>query len=87
MRERIIYECEHCNKKWYMSKYRMKDHEYRCWYNPKNKACNTCEYVYYVHDTRICSLGLLETIGIGRLPPAIGCSSWKIKEELEEELI
>ena len=30
MNERIIYECEHCGKKRYMSKYQMRDHEKIC---------------------------------------------------------
>lgn len=42
MRERIIYECEHCYKKRLLSKYQMKEHEEKCFYNPTTKSCITC---------------------------------------------
>lgn len=47
MRERIIYECEHCHKKRLLSKYQMKEHEEKCFYNPNVKACITCRNFYY----------------------------------------
>ena len=42
MIERTIFECEHCNKKRLISKYGMKKHEEKCFYNPIRKACITC---------------------------------------------
>lgn len=47
MRERIIYECEHCNKKKLINKTQMKRHEDICWFNPKNKTCLTCKHYEY----------------------------------------
>jgi len=44
VRERIIYECEHCNRYRRMNKTKVKEHESLCWYNTKNKTCVTCEY-------------------------------------------
>ena len=79
MNERIIYECEHCEKRRYMSKYQMRDHEKICWYNPKNKACNTCEHNTY-NGTRYCELGIANS----NLKPEVNCESWQLKTELEE---
>ncbi|MDU2680151.1 hypothetical protein [Clostridium sp.] len=47
MRERIIYECEHCNKKRLINKTQMRKHEDICWFNSKNKTCLTCEHFEY----------------------------------------
>ena len=44
MRERIIYECEHCNRKKLINKTQMRKHEDICWFNSKNKTCLTCEH-------------------------------------------
>ena len=47
MRERIIYECEHCNRRKLINKTQMRKHEDICWFNSKNKACLTCEHFEY----------------------------------------
>lgn len=84
MKERIIYECEHCEKKRYMSKYQMRDHEKICWYNPKNKACNTCEHNTY-DGTRYCELGIKNEDGTMTSKPEVNCGAWQLKSELEDE--
>jgi hypothetical protein len=38
----IRYQCEHCRKKVYASKYRIIKHESECFYNPAVKSCITC---------------------------------------------
>lgn len=81
MKERIIFECEHCRKKRYMSKYQMHVHESICWYNPKNKACNTCEHADYAYNVRYCAVGFINVTTI----PKVNCESWKLKSELEED--
>lgn len=81
MNERIIYECEHCGKRRYLSKYQMHVHETICWYNPKNKACNTCEHNYYGPARRACEL---EIVNSNHPKPQVDCESWKLKSELEE---
>ena len=77
MRERTIYECEHCSKKRYLSKYKTRDHEKICWYNPKNKACNTCKHNYFGGVQRTCELGIKTEI-----KPMVNCKKW---EEIYEE--
>lgn len=44
MKERTIFQCEHCNKKRLINKTAMAKHEEKCWWNTKNKTCVTCEY-------------------------------------------
>lgn len=84
MKERIIYECEHCKKIRYMNKYQMRGHEKICWYNPENKACNTCEHNYYDNRGRICELGIKNEDGTNKSKPQVDCESWQLKSELEE---
>lgn len=79
MKERIVYECEHCSKKRYLSKYKTRDHESICWYNPKVKACNSCNHNYY-NVVRICELGIKTD-----LIPIIHCNKWEPKKEWEEQ--
>lgn len=40
----IMYECSYCNKFRTKKKIYVEDHESRCFFNPKNKACLTCEF-------------------------------------------
>lgn len=56
MIERIIYQCEHCNRKRYFNKTQMKTHEEKCWHNIKNKTCVTCGYKEYDEDCNLCTL-------------------------------
>lgn len=37
------YHCDHCRKSM-ISKSSMEKHEAKCPYNPKTKACSTCEH-------------------------------------------
>ena len=84
MNERIIYECEYCGKKRYMSKYQMRDHEKICWYNPKSKACNTCEHNTY-DGTRYCELGIKNEDGTMTSKPEVNCGAWQLKKEWRNE--
>lgn len=81
MKERIIYECEHCNKKRLINKTQMKNHEDMCWYNLKNKTCLTCEYFEYrsvQYEPKYCNLK--ERIIFGNIE--VKCSLWREKEEI-----
>lgn len=51
MKEIIAYECEFCGKKRYKHKGSAKRHEDKCFANPKNKACRTCEHAIKDSDT------------------------------------
>lgn len=77
MIKREIYECEHCHKKRYMSRYRMADHERMCWYNPKVKACNTCEHISYEGSTRTCTIGVKLYQDVFPSKPATDCILWQ----------
>lgn len=78
MRERTIYECEHCNKIRYMNKYQMRDHEKICWYNPENRACKTCDHIDNQHIVHSCYIG----IELENFPkPNINCQSWEQRED------
>lgn len=76
MRERIIYECEHCNKKRLLNKIKMKQHENICWYNDKNKTCITCGYNLFDGENNCCALNQNKN-----KKPIINCSDWLDKEE------
>lgn len=79
MRERIIYECEHCYKKRLLSKYQMKEHEEKCFYNPTTKSCITCESFNNWGTHRACDLkqDLSQSL-------RTNCSYWSELEEEEE---
>lgn len=44
MNEVKAYECEYCYKKLLHSKAGMASHEKKCFWNPKMRACMTCEH-------------------------------------------
>lgn len=43
MREITAYICEHCEKKIYRHKSSAHGHESRCYWNPANRACASCD--------------------------------------------
>ena len=95
MIERLIYECEYCNKKRLINKTQMKKHEDICWYNPKNKTCLTCNNYYYEAPYREphpelegCPSEFIEALKYCEVlhedledRPRINCKHWKAKEE------
>jgi len=44
MKQITKYQCDYCNRS-YVSKYKAKEHESKCFYNPSNKSCVTCKHV------------------------------------------
>jgi hypothetical protein len=96
MIERIIFQCEHCNKKRLFNKTQMKKHENICWYNHKNKTCLTCaNYEYeapyreahnelegcpYEEIPAFRYCGFLER-ELDTAEPVIKCKHWKEREE------
>ncbi len=44
MKKVNAYKCAYC-KKIYESKSSCRSHEYRCYYNPKNKGCASCAFL------------------------------------------
>ncbi len=42
MKQITKYKCDFC-KRSYMSKYKAREHESKCFFNPANKACVTCK--------------------------------------------
>lgn len=96
MRERTIYECEHCNKKRLINKTQMKKHENICWFNPKNKTCLTCSHYEYEPgylephpEIDGCPYEKIEAYRCCSLKneqldkkPIINCRDWKEKEEI-----
>jgi len=82
MKERIIFECEHCRKKRLLSKYQMRDHEDICWYNTENQSCKTCKHIDNKHPVQHCYIG----IELEDFPkPNVNCGAWEIRKELEED--
>lgn len=78
MRERIIYECEHCNRKKLINKTQMKKHEDICWFNLKNKTCVTCDHYEYEPGYRYCYLKQEQLEN----KPIVECKDWREKEEV-----
>lgn len=84
MRERTIYECEHCCKKRLFVKKKMQQHEEKCWYNPANKTCMTCKFgdINYIFEddktVRTCLNGKHEFLESIR--PSENCEFYKQKE-------
>ncbi|WP_251862144.1 hypothetical protein [Clostridium sp. Marseille-Q2269] len=86
MKERIIFQCEHCNKKRLINKSAMEKHEERCWWNTKNKTCVTCKY----NNTPVVesAMGVLiyerECSKIGYKSnsnkPIVNCNQWEEEE-------
>ena len=72
MKQEIIYRCDYCGKKKYISKYQMAKHEKQCFSNPENKTCGSCLY----NDFGFCGKGLKEK---GELP-VVKCNKWMYKE-------
>jgi len=90
--ERTVYQCEYCmahkaRPKVLFSKYRMRQHEEQCFYNPKNRTCCTCIYNDYMGEYG----GIIQANnciypGINMYPsslPKIQCVFWKNKKEDE----
>lgn len=77
MIERIIYQCEHCNRKRYFNKTQMKVHEENCWYKPENKTCVTCYYNNFYGESNLCAL-----TNIKNEKPIVNCVSWNDKIDM-----
>lgn len=43
MKQIIKYKCDFCERS-YVSKYKAKEHESKCFYNPDVKSCITCKH-------------------------------------------
>ena len=81
-----MYECEFCHKKRYKTKPPIKRHEDVCYFNPKNKACVTCNnYDNYNHEcTKGLEIGVYEKDEYGDrflsdVKLKYKCSLWKYK--------
>ena len=86
MKEVIVFQCDHCNKK-YASKYRTRDHEKECWKNPAVKACNTCGWNTYDNNVRSC-VNLDKLVALPETypqHPVMHCESWSPAYEYQEE--
>jgi len=89
MKERTIYQCEHCHKKRLFSKGAMENHEEKCWWNLENKSCVTCWYNHGWFEKnpedgeyRSCEKGT----HFENAKPKVNCGLWKSFEEAVEEL-
>lgn len=71
MKEIIRYQCEHCHKKAYASKYKARDHEKICFYNPEIKSCATCNN----NTGDECFITGLEIFQ--KYKPIRNCNNWK----------
>lgn len=89
------YGCKFkCGYKHSPSLQKILDHEIRCWYNPKNKTCLTCQYEDVISDS--CTHYELEDCAVERWKyrackiqddiefrgyvPIDQCNLWKRKE-------
>lgn len=91
MVEKIVYECEHCNKKQLKTKRGMTNHEDICWYNTKNKTCVTCTYGfigYNMHEDktqRKCFKDNKEGELLRGIEPIVECENWQCSDEYVNE--
>ena len=80
-REIIRFQCIHCNKKVYASKYKIRDHEKICFFNPDVKSCITCNNMRacdYCDTGSWCSAYDKEVLVKGS--PINNCASWEEKQ-------
>jgi NAD-dependent SIR2 family protein deacetylase len=84
-KEIIRYQCEHCHKKVYASKYRTRDHEKICFFNPEAKSCITCNNNAANEDGEAWCETLHKDIFV-KGHPIVNCPYWAKANENYEEL-
>lgn len=89
MREKLIYECEHCGKKRLINKTAMKRHEDNCWWNLTNKTCVTCAFDNGWFDKQGDDYGefrkCFKGVKFDNAKPKDNCNLWKHSlDELED---
>jgi NAD-dependent SIR2 family protein deacetylase len=81
----IRYQCEHCHKRTYASKYRIIEHESKCFWNPAIKSCITCNNATLDRgeDGSWCELFQKAILVHG--DPIRNCPGWEILKYQEDD--
>ncbi len=91
MKEVKAYQCEFCKRRVNMNKTHMAEHEYRCYYNPIRRACQTCRF----KEEKIVEPNILPSFYcrakntfFAKIPlwERHGCNDWKEIKQGSDEL-
>lgn len=93
MKQVTRYKCDYCEKI-YASKYRTRDHEKICFFNPASKSCVTCKNknIKEILDSEGYPVNAIDWCFkmnreiFRKYSPVRHCAGWELKEsEVEEE--
>lgn len=73
----IRYQCEHCRKKAYVSKYDAVKHEKKCFFNPAVRSCVTCDKRGFHPEYGDCWCAAYQKEVIKKGSPIRDCPSWR----------